>query len=348
MPARTSSSQDVATKQRDLWGTERLWHFCHQDHKGAFDMVSIFVVDTGARSLDLPEWRKAWSSLSGAFPTLSQRVRDDDAGVRIEDEVVQAEENVFMGPNLEDEQDIIDHCLHHRQFENVSLTVFGAVRATTKEVTCLAVTNPHALGDAKGIFAIGKALIESIVSQETPVQTSTRSPHQSRISEQHQDLRLGDMFEVAKRGSSSGFPILPKDPLCRAIFEPREWRKVHTFTPLQTDALVQFCKSKSLTVSAWLQASIFHAMVDVLVVEPTRSETAQTFTIAAMPFHRPTSISGATSTIFAPISIQIQPGATMEQTALAVADSFAFARRFSMDVQDEYNKILLKLFTSIS
>lgn len=100
-------------------------------------------------------------------------------------------------------------------------------------------------------------------------------------------------------------------------------------------------------MSTWLQASIFHALIHVLEDVGVGEREAQTFTVAAMPFIHPTGKAGATSTIFAPISVQVKSGQDVEDTAKAVAESFALARRFTVDVQDDYVKTLLKLFSSI-
>lgn len=126
-----------------------------------------------------------------------------------------------------------------------------------------------------------------------------------------------------------------------------QWRTVYTFTPRQTDALVKFCKTKHLTVSAWLQASILHAMLDVLTGDARGPKGAQTFTVPAMPFRHATKKSGATGTICAPISVKIRSTATVEDTAVAVADAFALARRFRVEEQDEYVKALLKVFATV-
>ncbi|TKY88276.1 hypothetical protein EX895_002628 [Sporisorium graminicola] len=73
----------------------------------------------------------------------------------------------------------------------------------------------------------------------------------------------------------------------------------------------------------------------------------QRFTVPAMPFSHPSLASSTTSTVFAPISIEIPPFASLEVTTKAVGDSYALARQFSVDAQDDYVKTLLKLFNSV-
>lgn len=207
MPTRTTPSSEPASRQRELWGTERFWHFAHHEHEGAFDMVSIFVVDIGSRHLDLSDWQREWSVLSQTFPVLSCRVASDDGEARIQDEAVRAQEMVFSGPLLQDDQQRIDYCLLHRSFDNLSLTVF-APSPTEKEIVHLAITNPHALGDAQGVFSIGKSLIERVTSPvQAAIQPTTTvhgRPSSSTLSAAKvEDLGLKDMFEIARKGVSN-------------------------------------------------------------------------------------------------------------------------------------------------
>lgn len=169
-------------------------------------MVSIFVVDVGSRHLSIEDWRKAWSKLYRTFAVLSQKISDDSGEGKIVDGALRAEESFFTGPILQDDQDRIDYSLQQRRFDCLSLTVF-ATSGTEHESFHLAISNPHALGDAKGIFAIGKALIQGVLSQtQAELQSPTSPPPQPSLkaftTSHNQDLGLKAMFEVARTGVS--------------------------------------------------------------------------------------------------------------------------------------------------
>lgn len=205
MPTRVPVNQvnETASNGRELWGTERFWHFAHNEHQGAFDMVSTFEVDLGNKKLNLREWESSWSQLSDSFPVLTQQVKHDIGGGKIESAAQQARKMVFSGPVLQDDQQRMDYCLEHRQFAGMSLTIFES----NDETVHLAVTNPHALGDAGGVFAIGKALVESVASKDqASAQTPTASSKQSSLLTHpkalNEDLGLKDMFDVARKGVS--------------------------------------------------------------------------------------------------------------------------------------------------
>lgn len=172
-------------------------------------MVSIFEIDLGAEQLDLQNWISAWSVLADTFAVLSQRIEVDNGEGRIVDQGIRAEGLVFSGPNLPNDQQRINYCLQHRQFNAISLTVFDA-REAKDEVVHLAVTNPHALADANGIFAIAKELIQSVIFQDqVTITTPNRASSQEQLTAPspapREDLGLKDMFEVAKKGVSKSF-----------------------------------------------------------------------------------------------------------------------------------------------
>lgn len=208
MPSLVASARERELEGRPLWGTERFWNFAHSEHQGAFDMVSMFEIDGSVAAKHMRDWARAWIEVSKSCPTLFQCISNEQGEARVAFHEEDVADRVFPGPVFKGAQQRIDHCLQNRSFDSVALTVFQQEECEAS--VHVAITNPHALGDAKGVLGIANLLIGALgelkdevserVARDPP--TPTKASLQPCANADGHESRLGirEMFEVAKKG----------------------------------------------------------------------------------------------------------------------------------------------------
>lgn len=209
MPSRIAPISESELDGRALWGTERFWHFAHSEHQGAFDMVSVFEIESSIAAKDLDGWARAWDQVAKLCPVLSHHVSNQQGEAKIVIHERRETSQVYLGPAIKGAQEQIDHCLQRPRFDSLALTVFQQEEGNRS--VHFAISNPHALGDAKGILTIADLLIcalkrqlKSVASEQVSCAPTlfTKVPAQpcSNGDDQESNLGLREMFEIAKKG----------------------------------------------------------------------------------------------------------------------------------------------------